>query len=109
MSEFISLCRQRIMIIFVSLRRKHEKMMKNKLNIESIYWRNLLLRSALVLVTIVLIVWAMPRDNENNFKIEIGKPWRYADFTAPFDFPIYKSENLVKKERDSLLRSFEPY
>ena len=97
------------MIIFVSLRRKHEKMMKNKLNIESIYWRNLLLRSALVLVTIVLIVWAMPRDNENNFKIEIGKPWRYADFTAPFDFPIYKSENLVKKERDSLLRSFEPY
>ena len=97
------------MNIFVSLRRKHEKKMKNKLNIESIYLRNLLLRSALVLLTIVLIVWAMPRDNENNFKIEIGKPWRYTDFTAPFDFPIYKSENLVKKERDSLLRSFEPY
>ena len=28
---------------------------------------------------------------------------------SPFDFPIYKSENLVKHERDSLLKSFEPY
>jgi hypothetical protein len=83
--------------------------MKNKRIIESIYWRNLLMRGALVLVTIALIVWAMPRDNENNFKIELGKPWRYAEFTAPFDFPIYKSEELVKKERDSLLKTFEPY
>ncbi len=51
----------------------------------------------------------MPRDSSTNFKVETGKPWRYADFTAPFDFPIYKSEKLVNKERDSLLREFEPY
>ena len=51
----------------------------------------------------------MPRDNENNYKIEVGKPWRYADFTAPFNFPIYKSEEVVQRQRDSLLREFEPY
>ena len=77
--------------------------------IDNKYWRDLLFKTTLVLGTVALIVWAMPRDNRANFKVEIGKPWRYADFTAPFDFPIYKSEELVKRERDSLMREFEPY
>ena len=83
-------------------------MMKNKLTINT-YWRNLLVKFFLVAATVTFIVWSMPRDNNNNFKIEINKPWRYSDFTAPFDFPIYKSEELVKKERDSLTQEFEPY
>ena len=94
---------------FVSLRRKQSKKMKNKQIIESTYWRSLLIRALLVVGTISLIVWAMPRDKEANFKIEQGKPWRYTDFTAPFDFPIYKSTELVQHERDSLLKEFEPY
>ena len=83
--------------------------MKNKQLIGNAYWRNLLTRILIVVGTIALIVWAMPRDNENNYKIEVGKPWRYADFTAPFNFPIYKSEEVVQRQRDSLLREFEPY
>jgi len=77
--------------------------------IENGYWQSLLLRLLIVAGTIALIVWVMPRDSDTNFKVERGKPWRYADFTAPFDFPIYKSENLIKQERDSLTRIFEPY
>ena len=83
--------------------------MKNKQLIESKYWRNLTLKALLVIGTVSLIVWTMPRDNSTNFKIEIGKPWRYSDFTAPFDFPIYKSDKLVKHERDSVMKEFEPY
>ena len=83
--------------------------MKNQPIIKNIFLRNLLIKVALVACTVALIVWAMPRDSSTNFKVETGKPWRYADFTAPFDFPIYKSEKLVNKERDSLLREFEPY
>lgn len=51
----------------------------------------------------------MPRDNRLTFKIEQGKPWRYADLTAPFDFPIYKSDATIKAEKDSALRDYEPY
>jgi hypothetical protein len=83
--------------------------MKNKPIIESSYWQNLLIKIALVAGTIAIIVWAMPRDKETSFKMEQGKPWRYADFTAPFDFPIYKSEELVQQQRDSMVRIFEPY
>ena len=97
------------MIYFVTLRRKCKKYMKNKQFIENTYWRNLLIRALLVIGTISLIVWVMPSDKDSNFKVERGKPWRYSDFTAPFDFPIYKSDQLVNHERDSLLKSFEPY
>jgi hypothetical protein len=51
----------------------------------------------------------MPRDTHKSFKIEQGKPWRYADFTAPFDFPIYKSDAILKAQCDSVLQDFEPY
>ena len=83
--------------------------MKNKQIINNASWREWLTKIGLVLATITLIVWAMPRDSKTNFKIEKGKPWRYADFTAPFDFPIYKSEEWINHERDSLLKGFEPY
>jgi len=85
------------------------KTMKKRAIIEDGSWQNLLIRILIVAGTVALTVWALPRDNETNFKAEVGKPWRYADFTAPFDFPIYKSEDLVKRERDSLARIFEPY
>ncbi len=83
--------------------------MKNIQNTEEGYWQKMLITALIVIGTIALIVWAMPRDKETNFKVERGKPWRYADFTAPFDFPIYKSDELIKKERDSLTKTFEPY
>ena len=63
---------------------------------EDISWRDILLRSAIVLATVAIIVWLMPRDGRNYFYAEQGKPGKYADFTAPFDFPIYKSEEARK-------------
>ncbi|MBR6828578.1 MAG: hydrolase, partial [Prevotella sp.] len=76
---------------------------------DNLRWRDFLIRAALVIMAVTVIVIVLPRDNGTNFKIEKDRPWRYADFTAPFDFPIYKSDELVKAERDSLLRLYEPY
>jgi hypothetical protein len=61
------------------------------------------------MVTVVMVVWAMPDDNRSYFHVEQGKPWKYADFTAPYDFPIYKSEAVINQERDSALSQYEPY
>ena len=72
-------------------------------------WRNLVMRAVLIVMSIGLIVWAMPHDNRSYFHIEKGKPWKYADFTAPFDFPVYKSDEAIKAEKDSLMKSYEPY
>ncbi len=74
-----------------------------------ITWRDIAIRVLLVVVTAGIIVWFMPRDNTASFKIEKGTVWQYPDLTAPFDFPIYKSEDVVKAECDSVLRDYEPY
>ena len=77
---------------------------KNDLN-----WRDYLIRAALVIATVSIIVWLMPRSNHFNFNIEKGRPWIYAELSAPFDFPIYKSDEVVKAELDSLMNLYEPY
>lgn len=74
-----------------------------------ITWRDFLIRVGLTIVTVGLIVWSLPSDTNNTFKVEKGKPWNYADLRAPFDFPILKTEEAVKEERDSLLKQYEPY
>jgi hypothetical protein len=74
-----------------------------------ITWRDFLIRTGLIVASVVIIVWLMPRSTHNTYKIEKGKPWTYADLKAPFDFPIYKSDEAVKAERDSLMKEYEPY
>ncbi|MCR4602251.1 MAG: HDIG domain-containing protein [Prevotella sp.] len=72
-------------------------------------WRDIAVRTAFILVTVAAIVWIMPRDTRFNYKVEKGTPWRHADLTAPFDFPVYKSEAMLEKERTEVLKDFKPY
>ena len=72
-------------------------------------WRDFLIRLGLIIITVAIIVWMMPHSSQNKFKIEKGRPWIYADLKAPFDFPIYKSDEAVKAERDSMMKQYEPY
>ncbi len=76
---------------------------------EDFTWRDFIVWSAIIIASVAVIAWAMPRDNRNNFTLEMGKPWKYVDFRAPFDFPVYKSEAAIKHERDSIMRQYEPY
>ena len=74
-----------------------------------ITWRYIALRVALVLGTVGIIVWFMPRDNKVNFKMEVNKVWLYNDLNAQFDFPVYKTDSLVQAEQKEVLRDFAPY
>lgn len=76
---------------------------------ENKYWRNLLTRSALVIVSVVIIVWFLPRNSGPQFRYDVGKPWMYGSLIAKFDFPIYKTDEAIKAEQDSLLSQLEPY
>lgn len=72
-------------------------------------WRNFLSRTLLVLITVLLIVWALPRNESKQFRYDIGKPWMYGLFIAKFDFPIYKTDETIKEQEDSLLETYQPY
>jgi hypothetical protein len=88
--------------------KKKSKMNKFKTSEDS-YWRNLLTRSALVIVSVIIIVWFLPRNSGPQFRYDVGKPWMYGSLIAKFDFPIYKTDEAIKAEQDSLLVQLEPY
>lgn len=80
----------------------------NSIN-EGRYWRNFFIRTLLVVVTVAIIVWCLPREKNSTFHYDIGKPWMYGSFIAQFDFPVYKTDETIKHEQDSMLSSFQPY
>ena len=65
--------------------------------------------AAYFVVAALLIAYFFPREGKFRYQFYEGKPWRYGLLTAPSDFPIYKTDEEVSSERDSVLRTFEPY
>jgi HDIG domain protein len=65
--------------------------------------------SGFVLVSLLVIVWFLPRNNTPQMRYDVGKPWMYASLIAKFDFPVYKSDAVIQQEKDSLLAYFQPY
>lgn len=70
---------------------------------------HLLVYTLLVVVTVAIIVFFLPRNSGPQFRYDIGKPWMYSPLIAKFDFPIYKTDAAIKMEQDSVANSFEPY
>ncbi|MDO4159106.1 MAG: HDIG domain-containing protein [Prevotellaceae bacterium] len=78
-------------------------------NPEKHYWRNRLMRIALIAITVAIIVTFLPRNSGPQFRYDVGKPWMYSSLIAKFDFPIYKTDDAIKEEQDSISKDFEPY
>ena len=78
-------------------------------NPEENYWRNFATKTVLILITVAIIVWFLPRYEGRMFRYDVGKPWMYGSVIAKFDFPIYKTDEAIKREQDSLMKQFQPY
>lgn len=83
--------------------------MKHQKRKKSFSYRDLLYKALLFLGTVILIVYFLPRDGKFNYQFDMNKPWKYGQLMATFDFPIYKDDNVVKREQDSLMAAFQPY
>ncbi len=70
---------------------------------------NNIFKAFLFLLTIGVLVYLFPREGKFKYEFQKGKPWMHEVLIAPFDFPIYKSEAEITKERDSILKQFTPY
>ncbi len=57
----------------------------------------------------ILMVLCFPRGNNYNYEYEIKRPWRHENITAPYDFPILKTDAELQAEKDSLMKDFLPY
>ena len=68
-----------------------------------------ILETLLVIACISIIIYFMPRDTKFNYHFSINTPWTYGQLMSDFDFPIYKSDESIQAEQDSLYREFQPY
>ena len=69
----------------------------------------MLTRAFIVIVTVALIVWFLPREEGQLFHYGVGKPWTSGSVIAKFDFPVYKTDEVIKSEQDSIKKQFQPY
>lgn len=65
--------------------------------------------SIFFIMAALLMAYFFPREAKFKYQFYEGKPWRYGLLTAPTNFPIYKTDDQVKEEQDSVLKKFRPY
>jgi hypothetical protein len=61
------------------------------------------------IISILLVYFMFPREGKFRYEYTKNKPWMHENLVAPFDFPIYKPDQQVQRERDSLLNNSNLY
>ncbi|HDZ40563.1 MAG TPA: HDIG domain-containing protein [Bacteroidetes bacterium] len=60
-------------------------------------------------LSIAIVTYLLPREGKFRYEYQKGRPWMHDVLIAPMDFPVYKTEAELNRERDSALVSFIPY
>lgn len=71
--------------------------------------RRKLFIAAVFITVITIICLLLPREKSVSIEFTEGKPWRYEQLTAPFDFAIAKSEAALQRERAEVMSAQRPY
>ena len=60
------------------------------------------------ILTLVIVVMLMPRNVKFKYEYQKMRPWPHESLYAPFNFPIYKTDEEVRKEKEEALKNIEP-
>jgi len=83
--------------------------MDNNTPLQKASGKVILQRILIFLAAVALIVYFLPRDVKFIYQYDLNKPWRYGQLMATFDFPVLKSDEVIQREQDSIIRNFQPY
>jgi putative nucleotidyltransferase with HDIG domain len=72
------------------------------------FWKTIQIVLIYVIGT-VLVYFLFPREGKFRYEYSKNEPWMHETLVAPFDFPIYKPDQQVQQERDSLERNAKLY
>lgn len=65
-------------------------------------------RILIMLIICVITVYLFPKVGSFQYEYQKGMPWRYETLHAPFDFPIYKTDDELKVEREKVTEAQSP-
>ena len=60
-------------------------------------------------IVFLVIVFAMPGNSKFPYDYRKGREWKYETLFAEFDFPIYKTAEQMREERNSMSQTVIPY
>ncbi|MDZ7739381.1 MAG: HDIG domain-containing protein [Bacteroidales bacterium] len=60
-------------------------------------------------LSMALVTYLLPREGKFRYEYQKGRPWMHEVLIAPWDFPVYKTEDELSRERAELLTSFSPF
>lgn len=60
------------------------------------------------ILALAIVVLLMPRNVKFKYEYQKMRPWPHETLYAPFNFPIYKSDETVRKEKEEALKNVEP-
>ena len=66
-------------------------------------------RIFLFLIASLIILFFFPKEGKFRYEYQKGSPWLHETLIAPYDFPVYKLDKELKKEKDSILNEIKPY
>jgi membrane-associated HD superfamily phosphohydrolase len=70
------------------------------------YARNL--KFLMMMVSIALIVWALPKQAKFGYEIDKGRIWHQKDLVSPYNFAILKTQQEIENDRKTALASITP-
>lgn len=69
---------------------------------------NALFRYLIMLIICIVTVYLFPKVGSFQYEYQKGMPWRYENLSAPFDFPIYKTDDELQEEREKIVQEQSP-
>lgn len=60
-------------------------------------------RIVLITISILIITSFLPRQVRFKYDYKVGQPWSHEDLRAPFDFPVYKSQQELDDEQKAII------
>ncbi len=60
-------------------------------------------------ISIFILYLTIPGESRFRYEFQKNAPWRHETLIAPFNFAIFKTDELIGQERDSIQRQFIPY
>jgi len=66
------------------------------------FWNTIQI-ALIYIIAIFLVYFMFPREGKFRYEYAKNKPWMHENLVAPFDFPIFKTDQQVQREMDSLI------
>lgn len=69
---------------------------------------NALFRIVIMLIICIVTIYLFPKVGSFQYAYQKGMPWRYETLNAPFDFPIYKTDEELQADREKIQEEQSP-